>query len=304
MTYSTLNLVTQRLRQSASVVFTSILGLVVMASLVSCGPLSPGQFGGLPGSSPEGVESEQPSTQASLLIRKFEWKYEKGISLPQYRLADDYLRGTAPAEMGVSPLLSTRYAQTEYMPILTKGDGTNLSSRQFADWGYIAFIGDFDEHVQILEGRHAKPAESGDHFIEAVMMTEKLDAIGANVGDNLILIYRLPGGDLEPIEVKIVGRWSPTDPNEVFWFYNPPYFNEGLLVPEATYIDVILPGWDNIGYEYTWYSVFDVEPSNIDAVNAGVGHIRTNLAAIIGEVEIHVLPPGILAEGEEQSTTQ
>ena len=37
MTYSTLHLVTQRLRQSASVVFTSILGLVVMASLVSCG---------------------------------------------------------------------------------------------------------------------------------------------------------------------------------------------------------------------------------------------------------------------------
>ena len=190
------------------------------------------------------------------------------------------------------------------MPILTKGDDTSLSSRQFAAWGYIAFIGDFDEHVQILEGRHAKPAESGDPFIEAVMMTEKLDAIGANVGDHLILVYRPPGGDPEPIEIKIVGRWSPSDPNEVFWFYNPPYFNEGLLVPEATYIDVILPGWENIGYEYTWFSVFDVEPSNIDAVNAGVGHIRTNLAAIIGEVEIHVLPPGILAEGEEQSTTQ
>ena len=304
MTYSTLHLVTQRLRQSANVVFTRILGLVVMASLVSCGPLSSGQFSGTPSSSSEGVQSEQPTTQASLLIRKFEWKYEKGISLPQYRLADDYLRGTAPAEMGVSPLLSTRYAQTEHMPILTKGDDTSLSSRQFAAWGYIAFIGDFDEHVQILEGRHAKPAESGDPFIEAVMMTEKLDAIGANVGDHLILVYRPPGGDPEPIEIKIVGRWSPSDPNEVFWFYNPPYFNEGLLVPEATYIDVILPGWENIGYEYTWFSVFDVEPSNIDAVNVGVGHIRTNLAAIIGEVEIHVLPPGILAEGEEQSTTQ
>ncbi len=56
--------------------------------------------------------------------------------------------------------------------------------------------------------------------------------------------------------------------------------------------------------ENTWYSVFDVEPSNIDAVNAGVGQIRKNLAAIIGEVEIDVWPPGILAEGEEQSTTQ
>ena len=103
MTYSTLHLVTRRLRQSASVVITSILGLVVMASLVSCGSPYPGQFGGLPSSSPESVESEQPSTQASLLIRKFEWKNEKGISLSQYRMADDYLRGTAPAEMGLSP---------------------------------------------------------------------------------------------------------------------------------------------------------------------------------------------------------
>ena len=56
--------------------------------------------------------------------------------------------------------------------------------------------------------------------------------------------------------------------------------------------------------EYTWYSVFDVALSKLDTINAGVSQIRKSLAAIIGEVKIDVWPPGILAEGEEQSTTQ
>ena len=190
------------------------------------------------------------------------------------------------------------------MPILLKGDETNLSTRRFADWGFISFVADFDKHVRILEGRLANPAKTDDPFIEVMMMTEKLNEIGAKVGDHLILVYRMPNGELEPIEVKIVGSWSPIDPNEKYWFYDPPYFNEGLMVAEKTYIDVILPSWEEIGYEYTWFSVFDADESDTDAINTGISQVRLNLATILGKVEIHVLPPGILTQGDEQSNSQ
>ena len=135
-------------------------------------------------------------------------------------------------------------------------------------------------------------------------MTEKLDKIGAKVGDHLILIYRKPDGTPEPIEVKIVGRWSPTDPDEDYWFYHPPYFNEGIMVAEETYVDVILPSWEEIGYEYTWFMVFDADDINSETVAAGIEHVRSQLAAIVGEVRIAVWPPDLLTQGEEQSTTQ
>ena len=304
MIYSILALISKRLRNSNTLLAT-VIGLVAMMTLVSCGTLypngliDPASQGSAAESNSDESQSRQARPPASLLVRKFEQRYETNISLLQYQQADEYLRLRALSEIGVPVLLSTRYAQTEYMPILLKDDDANLSTRRFANWGFISFVKDFDKHVRILEGRLANPAKTGDPFIEAVMMTEKLAEIGAKVGDHLILIYRMPGGELEPIEVKIVGSWSPQDSKEIFWFYEPPYFNEGLMVPEETYIDVILPGWQEIGYEYTWFSVFDAGESDTDTINTGISQIRAELAKTVGDVEIHVLPPGVLTQGEE-----
>ncbi|MDE2839624.1 MAG: hypothetical protein OXM03_03245, partial [Chloroflexota bacterium] len=162
--------------------------------------------------------------------------------------------------------------------------------------GFISFVADFEGHIRILEGRFANPAKLGDPFIEVVMMTEKLDKIGAKVGDHLILVYRHPGGNPEPIEVKIVGSWAPLDPKELYWFYDPQYFSEALVVPEETYIDVILPGWEEIGYEYTWFTVYNASESDKDAITAGISQIQEDLDTIFGQVKINVLPFGYLEE--------
>lgn len=304
MIYSIPQFVSRRLSYSATKAFAVFVGLVVMAALVSCGPLYPGDAANTPDRSSETHAAAQSTEQASLLVRRFKLKNERDISSPQYRQADEYMRVTAPAVIGVTPSLFTHYAQTEHMPIVLKGDNAGLSTDRSVEWGFISFVADFESHVRILEGRLARPAGPTDTVIEAVMMTEKLDAIGAKVGDRLVLVYRAPGGDLEPIEVKIVGRWAPTDPDAAYWFYDPPYFDEGLMVPEATYFNVILPGWENIGFEYAWHSVFDVQPGNKDAVNTGVSRIRADLANILGEVRIAVWPPDIVKDDEEQSTTQ
>ncbi|MYB76186.1 MAG: hypothetical protein F4X83_03640 [Chloroflexi bacterium] len=305
MIYSILTPISKRLRNRSNALLAAVIGLVAMAALVSCATVNLNELSG-PATQPsaDDAQSRQTRSPASLLVRKFEPRYETNISLLQYEQADEYLRVTAPSEIGVPVLLSTRYAQTEHMPILVQGDGRDFSTRRFVDWGFISFAADFDKHVHILEGRFANPAKPGDPFIEAVMTTEKLDEIGAKVGDHLILVYRHLGRDPEPIEVKIVGSWSPLDPKDVYWFYEPPYFNEGLMVPEETYIDVILPSWREIGYEYTWYTVYNAGESDIDAINTGISQIRADLAAIFGEVKIHVWPPDILTQSEERSNSQ
>lgn len=299
MIYSILTSIRKRLRNRGNALLATVIGLVAMAALVSCAQVNLNRLD-VPATQPsaDDAQSRQARSPASLLVRKFERKYETNISLLQYEQADEYLRVTAPSEIGVPVLLSTRYAQTEHMPILVQGDGRDFSTRRFVDWGFISFAADFDKHVRILEGRFANPAKPGDPFVEAVMMTEKLDKIGAQVGDHLFLRYQTPGGDPEPIEIKIVGRWSPRDSKEVYWFYDPSYFNEGLMVPEETYIDVILPSWREIGYEYTWFTVYNANESDADAIDAGVSQIRANLAAIFGEVKIDVVPFDFLRQGE------
>lgn len=299
MIYSILTPIRKRLRNRGNALLAAVIGLVAVAALVSCAQVNLNRLD-VPATQPaaDDAQSRQARSPASLLVRKFERRYETNISLLQYQQADEYLRVRAPSEIGIPVLLSTRYAQTEHMPIVLRGNDESQAADQFTGWGFISFVADFDKHVRIMEGRLANPAKPGDPYIEAVMMTEKLDEIGAQVGDHLILIYRGPGGELQPIEVKIVGSWSPLDSKDVYWFYEPPYFNEGLMVPEETYIDVILPSWEEIGYEYTWFTVYNAAESDVDAINTGISKIQADLAAIFGEVKIDVLPFDLLTQGE------
>jgi putative ABC transport system permease protein len=285
--------------------FGAFLGLAAMAVLVACGSLSSLDVGVAPDQSPDSRASGPPTAQASLLVRKFEQRGNDGVSPRQYEQANRFMRDNAPAAFGLTPLLATRYAQTEHKPIFIKGeDSKPFSTRQYTAWGFIAFVGGFEEHVRLLEGRLANPAASGDTLVEAVMTTAKLEEVGARVGDHLILGHRLPNGDWQPIEVKIVGRWAPTNPTDAFWFYDPTYLSEGLVVAEATYFETILASYEAIGYEFTWFTVFGLEENNTDAFAAGVDHVRASLPQILGEVRIAVWPPEIATQGEERSTTQ
>lgn len=288
----------------AGPVFVALLGLAIAAGLVSCGPLNPSKPSE---AAPEDL-AKDPEVYAvrqppSALFRKFETRQDSPLTMQQYRQADDYMHSFAPIDIGVPTLLFARYAQTEHMPILKRGENAESSTRRFEHWGFISFIGDFIAHIRILEGRHAEAAQPGSPFIEAVMMTEKLDALGAQVGDFVTLIHRTPNGSLEPIEVKIVGRWTPKDPDEDFWFYDPQYFTESIIVAEGTYTKVVFTGWEGIGYEYTWYMVFAESRIDSERVDAGVEQVLSNLAGMIGDVEVRVWLPE-LTNGKVQSTTQ
>ncbi|MDE2839264.1 MAG: hypothetical protein OXM03_01400, partial [Chloroflexota bacterium] len=138
MIYSILAPIRKRLQNRGNAFLAAVIGLIAMAALVSCGTVNLNELSA-PSTQPsaDDAQSRQAHSPASLLVRKFERKNETNISLLQYRQADEYLRERAPSKVCIPVLLSTRYAQTEHMAILMKGDGTNLSARSFNDWGFI-----------------------------------------------------------------------------------------------------------------------------------------------------------------------
>src|SRR5919204_2673969 len=181
----------------------------------------------------------------------------KPITIEDYERANDYLSKDAPRVIGIPRKQYVTYGQTDSLPLLTRTDELTLTGREFAGYGFIAFIRDFEQHVKMLDGRlpNPKPDPNGD--IEAVMATSGLDELGLEVGDRIVVVHER-GGALRPVNMKITGRWYPTNPEETYWFYQLDYFNNAIVVPEQGFFDNVAKAYDGIAHEYAWFMVFDV----------------------------------------------
>ncbi len=224
----------------------------------------------------------------------------KKITLEEYERANKYLAEDAPRVMGIPRKLHVTYGQTDSLPILTRTDDASLTGREFAGYGFLAYIRDFDKHVRLLDGRlpNTRPDANGD--IEAVMATAGLDEIGLEVGDRIVVVWE-KNGALTPINIKITGRWYPQNPQDTYWFYQLDYFNNGIIVPEESFFNNVARPYDGIGHEYAWFMVFDVNAirsNNVDNVLEGINEIRSRTATMLGNVRMEISPEALLRDYE------
>lgn len=224
----------------------------------------------------------------------------KKITLEEYERANKYLADDAPGIMGIPRKLHVTYGQTDSLPLLSRTDDASLTGREFAGYGFIAYIRDFETHVRMLDGRlpNKQPDANGD--IEAVMATAGLDEIGLEVGDRIVVVWE-KNGVLTPVNVKITGRWYPQNPEEVYWFYQLDYFNNGIIVPEESFFNNVAKPYDGIGHEYAWFMVFDVNAirsSNVDNVLEGINEMRSRMATMLGNVRMEISPESLLRDYE------
>ena len=69
-----------------------------------------------------------------------------------------------------------------------------------------------ERHATVVEGTW--PA-SGAEPLEVAISTAAADGLGIAVGDELSLTSR--AGEVRTVEVRIVGRWEPNDPDDRYW---------------------------------------------------------------------------------------
>ncbi|MDQ3700688.1 MAG: hypothetical protein M3442_07185, partial [Chloroflexota bacterium] len=224
----------------------------------------------------------------------------KKITLEEYERANKYLAEDAPGIMGIPRKLHVTYGQTDSLPLLSRTDDASLTGREFAGYGFIAYIRDFENHVRMLDGRlpNKQPDANGD--IEAVMATAGLDEIGLEVGDRIVVVWE-KNGALTPVNVKITGRWYPQNPEEVYWFYQLDYFNNGIIVPEESFFNNVAKPYDGIGHEYAWFMIFDVNAirsNNVDNVLEGINEMRSRMATMLGNVRMEISPESLLRDYE------
>lgn len=224
----------------------------------------------------------------------------KKITLDDYEKANKYITDDAPRILGIPRKLHVTYGQTDSLPLLTRTDDASLTGREFAGYGFIAYIRDFDKHVKMLDGRlpNKEPDANGD--LEAVMATAGLDEIGLEVGDRIVVVWE-KNGQLTPVNVKITGRWYPENPQDTYWFYQLDYFNNAIIVPEDSFFQNVARPYDGIAHEYAWFSIFDVSAirsNNVDQILAGINEIRSRTATILGNVRMEISPEALLQDYE------
>src|SRR4051794_1353538 len=110
----------------------------------------------------------------------------KPITLDDYDKANKYLTDDAQRIIGIPRKLFVTYGQTDSLPILSRTDESSLTGREFAGYGFIAYMRDFEKHVKMLEGGLPTPPPDADGALEAVMATAGMDEIGLDVGDRIV----------------------------------------------------------------------------------------------------------------------
>ncbi|MGH2368139.1 MAG: ABC transporter permease, partial [Chloroflexota bacterium] len=224
----------------------------------------------------------------------------KQITLQDYEQANTYLTDAAPRVIGIPRRLYVTYAQTDSLPLLFRTDDTSLTGREFAGYGFVAYMRDFEQHVRLLEGRLPNPTPAANGDIEAAMATAGMDEIGIQVGDRIVVVWE-KDGVLTPVNVTITGRWYPNDLEETYWFYQLDYFNNAIMVPEASFFENVAKPFDGIVHEYAWFMVFDVNAirsNNVAQILGGISELRSRTATILGNVRMEISPEALLLDYE------
>ncbi|HXI16378.1 MAG TPA: hypothetical protein VNM48_08395, partial [Chloroflexota bacterium] len=72
----------------------------------------------------------------------------KPITLGDYAKANQYLTDDAASVIGIPRRLYVTYGQTDSLPLLSRTDDQSLTGREFAGYGFLAYIRDFEQHVK------------------------------------------------------------------------------------------------------------------------------------------------------------
>jgi len=131
-----------------------------------------------------------------------------------------------------------------------------------------------------------------------VLLHHKLaDDLGLQVGEEYIL-FGLKDADARnsesvQIPVRIAGIWQPANPEDDYWFYNPDAFDQVLLVPEASFVQRIVPTLTGEVYLGVWYLLLDGSAVYTDDVLPLLNRIataETRAASLLPYTRLDVSP--------------
>ncbi|HNT77682.1 MAG TPA: ABC transporter permease [Anaerolineae bacterium] len=256
--------VTKRLGAQLWLVGATTLGLVIAIALLLSIPLYADaiyQRIFMKNITPEGWADPNTPPPFTFLFRydgsiygAVEW--EKALSV------DEYLSKQAGIALGLPEKFLVRYFSTDPFGIYPVPEGAFNDTGTPLLWASFAWMSDFQDHVNVLEGTFPSVSAGGSGSTVDVMIYEnKASELGVQVGETFIAFARQRSEDgftrNVQIPIRIVGVWKEQDVTDPYWFFSPTTLAERLIVPEETYTGRLGDELNGEVYTAAWYLVMD-----------------------------------------------
>lgn len=280
------------------------LGLALVSGVVACVPL----FAEAVSTQVLRRELATPDPnrtipRASLLFTFAPTRASQPLVGERYRQVDEFLGGSVGPLSTLDATLVARYARTEPYTLLLEPRGEVGPSLQDTAEGragprpkegeaFLAFLDGLDQHVDVLEGRLPAPGQ----VAEAAISTEMLDELGLTMGEQVAIVVPQSSGNART-DVRIVGRWAPRDQSEPYWFNQPSYYRNALIVTESV-LDEFVNRFPRAAREYAWFYTFDpmaLRASDAERVTTGLAELRAAGDQALRGLRLDVSPEDLLA---------
>ncbi len=289
----------RRLRAAIGLTLMSLLGLTVAVALIMSVPLFSDAINyNLLREELRGM-SETGNRPPFAFMFRYVGAWYGGIDQEKFGPADEYITEVAPWTIGLPLQQSIRYLKTDNFRLFAASEAQYADIRQPLAYAYLGYVTALQDHITIVEGNWPAIAQRATDTLEVLISQPLATAAGIQVGEEYILFDK--GGEnsfsgvKQPaqIPVRIAGVWTPTDPQEEFWFYTPKAFEDVFFVPEESFTARVIPAGRNPIYLALWYLVFDgseVRTENVPPLIGRMVTAQSRAATVLENTSLDVSP--------------
>ena len=244
----------KRLSSRPSLTVLSLLGVALAVGLVTCVPVfSRAVSFVVMEQELEALAAVSGRPPVSLRFYKLS-SFRNPMGAQEAMVIADHIAETISAEVQLPVRRMVVEGETPGLSLAVFPDDPNYDTTRFLGEVKIGFLPGIETRMNLLDGEPMGEGRSGE--VLDVWAHERLAAKwGFQVGEtyeSVAVIQR------SRVPIRIAGLWQAADPNDRFWFFNPDFsYQDVLMVRFNDYLSHVEPHLDSKTGFVSWYLVLD-----------------------------------------------
>jgi putative ABC transport system permease protein len=237
-------------------------------------------------------DPDDPAPPFSFLFR-YVGSWNGYIEWDECQQVDEYMQTWAAPTVGLPQDLLVRHYKTDRMRLFPTSQASYDSVAEPLLYVSLGFVSDLEPHIEILEGQFPRPLGNLSEPIEVLISTKIVEELGFQPGEEYIVYYREPKEEnaIDTVfqhRVRVAGVWRAINPDEDYWFYRQPAFDEVFLMPEASYVQMSSAMKGEVGLAL-WSLVCngkEIRSTDVNELLARINLVRKESAARLRNVDM------------------
>lgn len=277
-TWAIFAIAVRRLLSQRGLALATVLGLIVAVSIVMSIPLyTDAVYYTILQRELRAGEDEVNNRPPFAFMFRYVGSVQGLLEMEDIEQADAYLMEQAPRLLGLPHQGTVRYLRTDNFRLFPTSEAAYADVRDPLEWVTFAYASDFEQQVDIIEGRLPQAATGDpDTPVEVIIPETMAERLGVQVGEQFMTFRTTTGGTARTVQipVTIVGTWTAKDPESPYWFYRQSVFDKQMMIPEGTFMTRLVPVLDDEIAQALWYLIMDGSAISTDDVGFVVGRIN------------------------------